>query len=341
MLYDDQNRPLDFVYLDVNGAFERLTGLKDVVGKQVTEVIPGIKELSPELFEIYGRVALTGRPEKFEFDFKSFAQWLSISVYSPGNGYFVAVFNNITESKRAEAELYEKNAEMERFTYMISHDLKSPLVTVKTFLAYLEQDISQSDAGRIDKDMLYMRTAADKMGQMLDELLEVSRIGRVVNPPISVTFRELVEEALSMVAGPVAERGVAVQVDDEAFTLSGDRPRLVEIWQNLLENAVKFMGDQPSPRVEIGVQLRGRETVFFVRDNGMGVDMRYSEKVFGLFEKLDPRSGGTGLGLALVKRIVELYQGTIWLESEGFGQGACFRFTLPAAMQGNVKGDKS
>ncbi len=108
MLFDEQDRPVDFVYLDVNNAFERLTGLKDVVGKRVTEVIPGIKESDPELFEIYARVALTGRPERFELDFKPLMSWLSISVYSTQKGYFIAVFDNITERKRAEEQIYRQ-----------------------------------------------------------------------------------------------------------------------------------------------------------------------------------------------------------------------------------------
>ena len=104
MLYDDRDRPVDFVYLEVNHAFEQLTGLRDVVGKRVSEVVPGIRESSPELFEIYNRVALTGQPESFEFDFKLISQWLKISVYSPGKGYFVAVFDDITERKLNEAD---------------------------------------------------------------------------------------------------------------------------------------------------------------------------------------------------------------------------------------------
>ena len=104
MLYDDRDRPVDFVYLEVNPAFEQLTGLRDVVGKRVSEVVPGIRESSPELFEIYGRVALTGKPESFEFDFKLISRWLKISVYSPGKGYFVAVFDDITERKLNEAD---------------------------------------------------------------------------------------------------------------------------------------------------------------------------------------------------------------------------------------------
>ena len=178
-----------------------------------------------------------------------------------------------------------------------------------------------------------MHTAADKMGQLLDELLNLARVGRKMNPPVRVTFKELAQEAVRLVAGRISTGGAEVQVADAAVVLEGDRPRLVEIWQNLVENACKFMGNQPKPRVEIGVELRGWETVFFVRDNGVGIEPRYQQKVFGLFEKLNPRSEGTGMGLALVKRIVELYKGRIWVESGGLGQGANFLFTLPAAVK--------
>jgi PAS domain S-box-containing protein len=259
-----------------------------------------------------------------------------------GDEYLLAgVGIDISELKQKERELEDKNAELERFTYAISHDLKSPLVTIKTVLGYLEQDLSRADTERIDQDMAYMLSAADKMGRLLDELLEMSRIGRLSTPPEHVLFGELVGEALSAVAGPLALRGVEVRVGDEVIPLFGDRPRLVEIWQNLVENAVKFMGDESNPCIEIGVERHGRDTVFFVRDNGVGIDPRYQAKVFGLFEKLDPRSEGTGLGLAITKRVVELYRGTIWLESGGPGRGVCFKFTLPGAMEDQGEGESS
>ncbi len=241
-------------------------------------------------------------------------------------------FRDITARKRQEKELSEKSSELERFTYTVSHDLKSPLVTVKTFLGYLEQDMTRPDKERVRQDVAYMHTAADKMGQLLDELLNLARVGRKSNPDERITFKELAQEAVRLVAGRISTGGAEVQVADAAVVLEGDRPRLIEIWQNLVENACKFMGNQTKPRVEIGVEPRGSETVFFVRDNGAGIDPRFQEKVFGLFEKLDPKGEGTGMGLALVKRIVEMYKGRIWVESPGLGQGANFLFTLPGAV---------
>jgi len=123
--------------------------------------------------------------------------------------------------------LEQKNAEIARFTYIISHDLKSPLVTISTFLSYLEKDMASGDTERVAKDMQHMYTAADKMGRLLKELLEMSRIGRMINQPVKVTLRELVEEALNAVAGPLSGRGLDVQVSQAEIALFGDRPRLV------------------------------------------------------------------------------------------------------------------
>jgi signal transduction histidine kinase len=242
----------------------------------------------------------------------------------------------VAERKRSADELQQRNAEMERFTYAISHDLKSPLVTVSAFLGYLEADIRNADQERIGRDMGYIRAAVERMGLLLGELLELLRVGWVVSNPLWVDARDLVQEALRLVAGPISERGVGVTASVRRIMLFCDRPRLVEVFQNLVENAVKYMGDQAAPRIDIGAEEVGGETVFFVRDNGMGIDARYRENIFGLFNKLDARSDGSGLGLALVKRIVEMYGGRIWVESGGAGRGSCFRFTLPGALERRV-----
>ena len=132
-----------------------------------------------------------------------------------------------------------------------------------------------------------------------------------------------------MVAGRLRERGVTLEIAADLQKVVGDRSRLLQVMQNLLDNAIKFFGDQPNPRVEIGARKTREETVFYIRDNGVGMDPRHHEKVFALFEKLDPYSEGTGVGLAIVKRIVDLHGGRIWVESEGLDKGSTFCFTLP------------
>jgi PAS domain S-box-containing protein len=246
-----------------------------------------------------------------------------------------AIVEDITVRKRAEAErealikeLEAKNAELERFVYTVSHDLKSPLITIQGFLGFLEQDVRAGNAEQVEADIARITNAAVKMHQLLDELLELSRIGRLMNPPQAVAFGELAREAVSMVAGRLAERDVEVFIAPDLPTVYGDRPRLREALQNLLDNAVKFLGEQATPRIEVGARYESDERVFYVRDNGIGIDPKYQDKVFGLFEKLDHRSEGTGVGLAIVKRIIEVHGGRIWIESAGIGRGSTFCFTL-------------
>ncbi len=236
---------------------------------------------------------------------------------------------DITGRKRTKEELQKRNDEMTRFTYAVSHDLKSPLVTIKAFLGYLEKDTRDQDTEAVKKDLGFIHGAVERMSRLLDELLDLARVGHTSNPTEDVTLQEVVKDALDLVAGRITGRGVAVAVTAEPATLHGDRERLVEVFQNLVENAIKFMGDQSAPRVEIGVEKTADEMVFFVRDNGIGIDPRHKARLFGLFEKLDPGAEGSGIGLALVKRIVEVHGGRIWVVSGGLGQGSTFRFTLP------------
>ncbi len=244
--------------------------------------------------------------------------------------------DEVKERKRYEEELKQKNSELERFVYTVSHDLKSPLVTISTFLTYLQQDMDKDDKPRIQQDMAYMRSAADKMEILLAELLELFRAGIQKNKQEQISLKDIYDETLQLVAGHISQRNAVVICHDNNLTLHGDRIRLIEIWQNLVENAVKYMGEQPDPKIELGNESIDGQIVFFVRDNGTGIEKKYHENIFGLFNKLHAASEGSGLGLALVKRIVETYEGRIWVESEGLGKGSCFRFTLPEALKNNV-----
>ncbi|OPX64445.1 PAS domain S-box protein [Methanoregula sp. PtaB.Bin085] len=245
---------------------------------------------------------------------------------------------DITEQKQAEAqrealirELERKNAELERFTYTVSHDLKSPLITIKGFAGLLEDDAQKCDPVQLKKDVLRITQAADTMQQLLSDVLELSRIGRVVSPPQETDFGGIAREAAEILAGPLAERGATVEIAPDLPVVNVDHNRIREAVVNLVENAIKFMGDQQQPVIRIGATSGESGPVFFVQDNGIGIEPRYLTRIFNLFEKLNPSVPGTGVGLAIVKRIIEVHGGRIWAESEGPGKGTTFRFTLPVA----------
>ena len=237
--------------------------------------------------------------------------------------------NALAEREMLISELETKNAELERFAYAVSHDLKSPLITIGGYLGYLEEDARNGNMERLEKDIAHINKATDQMQTLLDEVLELSRIGRVVNLPEAVHFKEIVQDALDLVQHRLDDTALQIEVAEKLPIVQVDRVRLIEVVQNLIDNAAKFTRDQPNPQIEIGYNEHSNEQIFYVRDNGIGIDKRYHEKVFGLFEKLDPNSIGTGIGLALVKRIIEFHQGRVWVESNTENTGVTFYFTLP------------
>jgi len=235
-----------------------------------------------------------------------------------------------TERTILISELETQNTELERFSYTVSHDLRSPLVTIRGFLGYLRQDAVSGDLARFDKDLARIANAVDKMQALLNDLLELSRIGRVIHPSEAVSFGQIVAEAIELLNGPLEQGKIQLVKADEFPTIFGDHARLVEVVQNLISNSIKFMGDQAQPMVHIGTD--GEDTnqmpIFYVRDNGIGIEPQYHNRIFGLFNRLDPSIDGTGIGLTLVKRIIEIHGGKIWLNSN-LGEGATFYFTLP------------
>lgn len=240
-----------------------------------------------------------------------------------------AIRSELAQRQMFIEELESKNAELERFTYTASHDLKSPLVTIVGFLRYLEKDALDGNFKKFRQDLARIEQAANKMQQLLKDLLELSRVGRLMNPPVEISFEAIVNEALEIVHGQLETKKVLIEFHDGHLILKCDRVRIVEVYQNLIDNAIKFMGNQPKPLIEIGTLSNEKdEIVFYVRDNGIGIAPDYHENIFGLFNKLRPDSEGTGIGLALVKRIVEVHGGRIWVESE-IAKGTTFYFTLP------------
>jgi PAS domain S-box-containing protein len=250
--------------------------------------------------------------------------------------YIFGAAHDITKRKQAEAEreifnqeLEDRNSELERFNYTISHELKTPIITLKGFVGSIAHDLQNRMYERAEEDLLRVSRAVDKMEETLSDLLELSRIGRMKNEWKKITLTAIVQDALELVHEQLEIHQVAVHVQPDLHTVHGDLQCLIEVLQNLIENAAKYMGKQPNPLIEIG--QKGEEDgklVFFVRDNGIGIAPEYHERIFGLFNKLDATSEGTGVGLAIVKRIIEVHDGRIWIESD-LGKGSTFYFTLP------------
>lgn len=227
-------------------------------------------------------------------------------------------------------ELEGRNAELERFTYTVSHDLRSPLVTIHGFLGYLRRDAQSRDLARFDSDMERIAKAVDRMQALLNDLLELSRIGRITNPAEDIPLEGIVNDTLNLLHAQLETHRVRLKIQNDLPIVHCDRTRLIEIMQNLIGNAIKFMGDQPAPQIEIGSNGLDKDgkVILFVRDNGIGIEPRHHDRIFGLFNRLNPEVEGTGVGLTLVKRIVEVHGGRIWVESQP-GLGSTFFLTLP------------
>lgn len=525
-MHYEQNRPVDFTYLTVNRAFETLTGLKDVTGKKISEVIPGIRESNPELLEIYGRVALTGMPERFETYLDPLKMWLSISVYCPRKECFVAVFDVITARKQAEeetqrllnavqlekdkltalinsindevwfadtqkkftlanpsalrefgldhageigveklaenleiyrvdgslrpieetpplralqgevvrnheeiirtpgtgelryrqvnsapvrdangdiigsvsvvqditarkqaeealrrlnedleervkvrtgelqetvAQLEEEmserqqaeselarlneeleqrvkertaalefaNQELESFSYSVSHDLKAPIRAIQGFSRMLADD----HAARLDQEgSRLLRIVIDNtriMAKLIDDLLALSRVGRHEIKKSSVDLAALVRKDFALLRQQEPERDLQLSVQDLPRGW-GDPSLLNQVLMNLLENALKYTRGQKSGNIEVGGRRSGPETIYYVKDNGVGFDPQYAHKLFGVFQRLHSgaKYEGTGVGLAIVQRIIQRHGGRVWAEGQ-VNAGAAFYFALP------------
>ena len=309
---------------------------EEFIGKNIRDLFP--TEIAEQTMFALERSVETGQLHAFEYGMPpgEEVQFFEARVTAVTSESAIIMVRDISQRKWVETEreklineLEEKNSELERFTYTVSHDLKSPLITIKGFLGFLEQDAANGNIVRLKADTQRIADATDKMQTLLNELLELSRVGRLTNPYQYIPFTELAKDAAEIVYGRLHERNVEVHIDQDLPVVYGDRQRLVEVLQNLLDNAAKFIGKVPNPIIKVGVE--GNEDgkpIFYVRDNGMGIDPIHHDRIFGLFNKLDAASEGTGIGLTLVKRIVEVHRGRIWVQSEA-GKGATFFFTLP------------
>lgn len=463
--------PRDFLHLAVNEACAKLTGTSDVVGRTVSQVVPGFLALDAAVFDTYARVVDTGRPERFETYLRSLGIWVKAAVYAAGGDDFIVVFDNVTEAKEAHVrtaiqttalraaanaivitdrdgaiawanpaftrltgyevdevlgrnprllksgvqdaafyariwqtitagevwegqvvnrrkdgslyteemtitpvrgddgaishfiavkqdvterqraeeerrrlnseleqrvaertgELATANRELEAFSYSVSHDLRAPLRSIRGFSQALVDDFGAQLPAEARAHLDTIQGAAERMGRLIDALLNLSRLGRQALLRRTVDMERLVREVLDELQPLAAGRAVEVSLG-ELPRGDADPTLLRQVWLNLLGNAFKYTAPRAVARIEIGSRRENGEVVYFVRDNGAGFDMGYVDRLFGVFKRLHSQSEfeGTGVGLAIVQRIVHRHGGRVWAEAVQ-DQGATFSFTLGRA----------
>lgn len=251
--------------------------------------------------------------------------------------YFDGMIEDITARKTAEEalrktaeDLKRSNEDLEQFAYLASHDLQEPLRMVASYLQLLERRYRERLGGDAGEFIDYAVEGATRMKSLIRDLLEYSRVGTSDRPFEAVDSDRVLDEALSNLEVAIKENDA--EITREALpTVSADAKQIVQLFQNLVVNAIKFRSAE-KPRIHIAARRRGGEWVFSVRDNGIGIDPKFADRVFIIFQRLHGRDEypGTGIGLALCRKIVERHGGRIWVESAP-GAGATFFFTLPAA----------
>ncbi|SPD76303.1 conserved hypothetical protein [uncultured Desulfobacterium sp.] len=229
------------------------------------------------------------------------------------------------------SELASKNEELETFVYTVSHDLKTPIITIEGFVGALREDFKDVIPEEGKKYLNFISDATRKMGLLISDLLDLSRIGRLTENKGELQFARLAEEVVAAFQPAIREKGIKVTVQQDLPLVYAEEKRLRQVMENLLSNAIKYIRkDNVTPVIEVGAMTMDREKVFFVRDNGIGIEKAYFEKIFQVFQRLAPAkkiAEGTGMGLTIVKRIIEHHGGRIWLESKP-GEGSTFFFTI-------------
>jgi signal transduction histidine kinase len=232
------------------------------------------------------------------------------------------------ESQRARADLQEKNAELDTFVYSVSHDLKAPLVTIQGMAGLLLEEYQRELPPDAARYLGRIQANTQQMERLIVDLLALSRIGREARSPAAVKLADVLDDVAAELAAPIRERGISLVLGDLP-TIWGIRTQVEQVLRNLVGNAVKYLGDGGSGRIEVGAADQGAFVECYVRDNGIGIDPAYHERIFEVFQRLkEIEVEGTGVGLAIVKKIVHSAGGRIWVESAK-GQGATFRFTWP------------
>jgi PAS domain S-box-containing protein len=350
------------VYINDNGAAMVHVTPQELIGKSVWKLFP--QSVGTVFWEKMQKAMHEGRPIHFEYYSETRQRWFEHSAYPSPEGLTLFtrdvtdVKKDRTDLEAAKAQIERMNEQLERsvqertsqlhstikeleaFSYSVSHDLRAPLRAIDGFSKLLFEDYySLLDAeGRRLIDVI--RNSTVKMGHLIDGLLAFSRLGRQALASTEVDMTELAREAFEETEAGEPGRNVDIRIAELAPAL-GDRVLFRQVFINLLSNALKFTRGQDPAMIEVGCRSNGDKNIFFVKDNGVGFDMRYVDKLFGVFQRLHAVNEfeGTGLGLAIVQRIIHRHGGRVWAEG-ALGQGATVYFSLPKMKSSSVHSEQ-
>jgi PAS domain S-box-containing protein len=350
MILDTSGKPIDYRFLEVNEAYIKIIGF-DATGKKVTEAFPGIEKYSFDWIGTFGHVAQTGEQIQFEQFFESTNHWYDCVAFQSKKNQYAVVFQDITERKQSEenikklnedlekrvmertSQLEEANKELEAFSYSVSHDLRSPLRHINGFAEILTKQYSDQLPDDARNHLNTIIGSARKMGNLIDDLLSFSRTGRAEMKKSLLKMNQVVDDAISHIEPSLKGRSVEWNISTLP-EVHGDYNLLRMVWINLLDNAVKYTRTREKAVIQIGYKDEKNEIVFYIQDNGVGFDMKYAQKLFGVFQRLHSSAqfDGTGIGLANVQRIILRHGGRTWAEAET-DKGATMYFSIPKEME--------
>ncbi|HEX5363171.1 MAG TPA: PAS domain S-box protein [Gallionella sp.] len=331
-----------------NPAAEKIFGYKaeEVMGQNMHDLLAPLpqRDLAHQGFSGFqhsGTGALVGKTFEVNALRKSgveFAAELSISAIElQGSWHALGIIRDITERKAIELHLQEKtqallrsNTDLEQFAYSVSHDMRQPLRAVAGHLQLLQLNLKDKLDEENRENLAFALSGARRMDSMIVSLLEYSRVGRKTDAKQWIQSRMVLDEALEFLASSIRQTNAEIQINGAWPLVFASSDELLRLFQNLIGNALHYHESEQVPRIEIDSGLHARTWRVSVRDHGIGIDPRQIDRLFQFFSRLQLRErfDGTGMGLALCKRIVEHHDGRIWVESEGEGRGSTFIFEL-------------
>lgn len=329
IIYDIEGNAYDYEILEVNPSYLNLLGLSadQVINKTSREAYQ--TTFAPYL-DIYNEAVKNKAFANFEVYFQPLNKFFDINVVCYEEDHFATIFADISHRKSDEEmiknqleELSRKNNEMEEFNYTVSHDLKSPLLTILGFTEHINADLMRKQYDKIPNSLDKISMAASRMQLLIDDLLRLSRAGRISTQAVLIDTESLLKELVEIIQVRYPRHKYSIQ--HYLPCIYGDRVRIREVFQNIIENAFKFSNQATHPEINI----KYKDGFFFIEDNGEGVHCDFHQKAFLPFNKYNSKSEGSEIGLSIVKKIIQHYNGYIEINSEGEGKGTQVKFSLP------------